>query len=78
LDAALLMQPLKYNEIRYSVDDRMESLGKKIRDSKLNKVPMFIIVGMKDVEEGIVSIEYGGESVKVPLSELKTWVEAVR
>jgi threonyl-tRNA synthetase len=78
LDAALLMQPLKYNEVRYSVDDRMESLGKKIRDSKLDKVPMFMVVGMKDVEEGIVSIEYAGESVKVPLRELKSWVEGVK
>jgi threonyl-tRNA synthetase len=78
LDKVVLMQPLKYNELRYSVDDRMESLGKKIRDSKLDKVPMFIVVGMKDVEEGIVSIEYAGKSVKVPLGELKTWVESIK
>jgi threonyl-tRNA synthetase len=77
LDQVVLMQPLKYNELRYSVDDRMESLGKKIRDSKLDKIPMFIVVGMKDVEEGIVSIEYGGESVKVPLGEVKAWMEGV-
>jgi threonyl-tRNA synthetase len=78
LDQVVLMHPLKYNEVRYSVDDRMESLGKKIRDSKLDKVPMFIVVGMKDVEEGIVSIEYAGESIKVKLEELKGWVEGVK
>jgi threonyl-tRNA synthetase len=78
LDSVVLMQPLKYNELRYSVDDRMESLGKKIRDSKLDKIPMFIVVGMKDVEEGIVSIEYNGESVKVPLGEVKAWMENIK
>jgi threonyl-tRNA synthetase len=77
LDSVVLMQPLKYNEVRYSVDDRMESLGKKIRDCKLDKIPMFIVVGMKDVEESIVSIEYAGESVKVPLGELKGWMENI-
>jgi threonyl-tRNA synthetase len=78
LDSVVLMHPLKYNEVRYSVDTRMESLGKKIRESKLDKVPMFIVVGMKDVEEGIVSIEYAGESVKVPLGEVKVWMENVK
>jgi threonyl-tRNA synthetase len=78
LDSVVLMHPLKYNEVRYSVDDRMESLGKKIRDSKLDKIPMFIVVGPKDMEDGIVSIEYAGESVKVPLDELKGWVEEVK
>jgi threonyl-tRNA synthetase len=78
LDSVVLMQPLKYNEVRYSVDDRMESLGKKIRDTKLDKIPMFIVVGPKDMEDGIVSIEYAGESVKVKLDELKSWVEGVK
>jgi threonyl-tRNA synthetase len=78
LDTVVLMQPLKYNELRYSLDDRMESLGKKIRDSKLDKVPMFIVVGMKDVEDGIVSIEYAGESVKVPLGGVKAWMENIK
>jgi threonyl-tRNA synthetase len=78
LDKVVLMQPLKYNELRYSVDDRMESLGKKIRDSKLEKIPMFIVVGPKDMEDEIVSIEYNGESVKVPLSEVKAFLEAVK
>jgi threonyl-tRNA synthetase len=78
LDSVVLMHPLKYNEVRYSVDDRMESLGKKIRDSKLDKIPMFIVVGPKDMEDGIVSIEYAGESIKVKLDELKSWVEGVK
>jgi threonyl-tRNA synthetase len=78
LDQVVLMHPLKYNEVRYSVDTRMESLGKKIRDSKLDKIPMFIVVGPKDMEDGIVSIEYAGESVKVKLDELKSWVEGVK
>ncbi len=78
LDNAILMQPLKYNEIRYSVDSRSESLGKKIKESKNDKIPMLMVVGGQDVESNQVSIEYNGESVKVGLGELKEWVEGVK
>ncbi len=78
LDETVLMKPLKYNEIRYHVDSRSESLGKKIREAKLDKIPMLMIVGEKDVEAGEVSIEYNGESVKVGLGELKGWIEGVK
>jgi threonyl-tRNA synthetase len=78
LNETLLMKPLKYNEIRYEVDARSESLGKKIREAKLDKVPMLIIVGEKDVEANEVSIEYAGESTKVALGELKAWIENIK
>jgi threonyl-tRNA synthetase len=74
----LLMQPLKYNELRYTVDERQETLGKKIRDAKLELIPMLIIVGPKDVEADQVSVEFNGESVKVPLGELKDFLEGVK
>ena len=77
LDNTILMQPLKYNEIRYTVDSRSESLGKKIKESKNDKIPMLMVVGGQDVESNQVSIEYNGESVKVGLSELKRWIEAI-
>lgn len=44
LDDVVLMKPLKYNEIRSVVDDRSESLSKKIREATLEKVPMQFIV----------------------------------
>ena len=74
LNDSLLMKPLKYNEIRHSVDKRSESLGKKIREAKNDKIPMLMVVGLQDVENNQVSIEYNGESVKVGLDELKVWI----
>ena len=77
LREVVLMKPLKYNEIRYVVDQRSESLGKKIREAKLDKIPMLFVIGLKDVEAGEVSVEYNGESVKVNLAELKGFLEGV-
>lgn len=78
LNETVLMKPLKYNEIRYAVDSRSESLGKKIREAKLEKIPMLMVIGQKDVDANEVSIEYNGESVKVSLSELKNWLEGIK
>jgi threonyl-tRNA synthetase len=67
LDETVLMKPLKYNEIRYEVDDRNESLGKKIREASKAKIPVQLIVGPKDISACEVSVrtQEGEEKVKV-------------
>ncbi len=77
LDQVVLMKPLKYNELRFTIDSRSESLGKKIREAKLEKIPMLMVIGDKDVEAGQVSIEYNGESLKVGLGELRAYLEGL-
>ncbi|OOC42080.1 threonine--tRNA ligase [Thermosipho sp. 1074] len=47
---------LEDNNIRVSLDDRNETLGYKIRDAQINKIPYMIIVGEKEVESGKISI----------------------
>ncbi|MER3495631.1 MAG: hypothetical protein C4320_01695 [Armatimonadota bacterium] len=42
--------------MRVEVDERRETLGKKIRQAQLMKVPMMLIVGDKDVEAGTVGV----------------------
>jgi threonyl-tRNA synthetase len=42
--------------VRVSVDDRRETLGKKIRESQLQKVPFMVILGDKDLENGTVGV----------------------
>lgn len=42
--------------LRVSVDDRRETLGKKIRENQLQKVPYMLILGDKDLEEGTVGV----------------------
>lgn len=75
LDTVVLSSPLKYNELRYNLDLSSESLGKKIRNSELQKIPVTIIVGPKDVEAKQVSIRtHSGES-KVSLDELQEFLE---
>jgi len=51
---------LKNNEIRASIDDRNETLGKRIRDISLLRVPLLAIVGEKEASEGTVSIRREG------------------
>jgi threonyl-tRNA synthetase len=75
LDSVVLSSPLKYNELRYNLDLSSESLGKKIRNSELQKIPVTIIVGPKDIEAKQVSIRtHSGES-KVALAELQEFLE---
>ena len=47
-------------KIRYTLDDRNESLGKKIREATKMKIPLLIIVGPKDAEAHEVSIRWNG------------------
>lgn len=42
--------------IRVSVDDRRETLGKKIREAQLQKVPFMLIMGDNDIENGTVGV----------------------
>jgi len=77
LKDVLVMKPLKYNELRYEVDGRAESLGKKIREAEMEKVPVIIIVGPKDVEAGQVSIRTQEGESKVALGELKGVLEGM-
>jgi threonyl-tRNA synthetase len=41
---------------RCEVDERRETLGKKIRENQLQKVPYMLILGDKDIENGTVGI----------------------
>lgn len=75
LDDTVLMKPLKYNEVRFSVDDRNESLGKKIRDAAEMKIPVVLIVGPKDADAKQVSVRLHDKEEKVDLVELKTYLQ---
>ncbi len=46
---------LNNSEIRTSVDDRNEKIGRKIRDAEVQKTPYMIIVGEKEEQENTVS-----------------------
>ena len=51
---------MENNEIRSLVDNRNETIGKKIRESELQKYPYMIIIGEKEVSESKVSVRQQG------------------
>lgn len=78
LSEVTLVEPLKYNELRYSVDARNESLGKKIREATRMKIPVQLIVGPKDVEAGEVSVRTQEGEQKVSLQELPGFLQSLK
>ncbi len=59
--AAGVLQKLALHDIRGIIDDRSEKIGKKIRDAELKKIPVMLIVGEKEAEEGMVSVRRQGQ-----------------
>ncbi len=51
-------------DIRTTVDDRNEKIGKKIRDNELKRIPYMLIVGEKEAENDEVSVRKQGEGDK--------------
>jgi len=74
LNDVVLMKPLRYNELRYTIDDRNESLGKKIREATSSKIPVQLIVGPKDKEAREVSVRLQSKEEKVALDKLKQYL----
>ncbi len=51
---------LKNADIRSEVDDRNEKIGKKIRDTELEKVPYMLVIGEKEMNENKVAVRKQG------------------
>jgi threonyl-tRNA synthetase len=75
--AKKVSQLLENNEIRSLVDNRNETIGKKIRESELQKFPYMIIVGEKEATDSLISVrEHGGKDHgAMPLNEFVSMVE---
>ena len=77
LKTVVLMHPIKYNEVRYTTDMRNESLGKKIREATVVKIPVQIIVGPRDKANHQVSVRTQQGEITVPLDELAAYLEGL-
>ena len=53
-------QALEAQDLRGFVDDRNETIGRKIRDNEMKRIPFLLIVGEKEVEAGTVSVRKQG------------------
>ena len=77
LDNTELDEPLEHRAIRYTVDNRNESLGKKIREATKMKIPCVLIVGPKDAEAGEVSVRLRDSEEKVELDKLAEYLRSL-
>ena len=55
---------LSVSDIRATVDDRNEKIGRKIRDNELKRIPYLLIVGEKEAQNDEVSVRKQGEGDK--------------
>jgi len=72
-------QALEAEDLRGVVDDRNETIGRKIRDNELKRIPFLLIVGEKEVEAGTVSVRKQGEGDQgaVSVAEFAAMVKAM-
>jgi threonyl-tRNA synthetase len=47
--------------VRVAIDERSESVGKKIRDAELARNPYMLVVGDRELEAGAVAVRSHGE-----------------
>lgn len=76
-----ILAEFKKENIRTEINENNETLGKKIRSAKMQKIPYLIVIGEKEVEEKIITVEKrGGEKgeklelinfIKIILTEIK-------
>lgn len=55
--------------VRAVIDDRNEKIGRKIRDTELKRTPYMVIVGEKEMEEGLVSMRKQGGGEQATMSK---------
>lgn len=63
-------------DVRVTVDDRNEKIGRKIRDNELRRIPYMLIVGEKEAENGEVSVRKQGEGDKGTM-KITTFAEEI-
>jgi len=68
--AAALRERLEAEGHRAEVDERDDTLGKRIRDAELEKVPFVIVYGDRESDAALAVRERGGEQSTVSLDDL--------
>ncbi len=64
----------KLGELRVEVDERDETVGKRIRDAEVEKIPVTIVYGDKESDEALAVRERGGEQSTKSLDELRSYL----
>jgi threonyl-tRNA synthetase len=69
---ASVRDTLRENGLRVELDDRGESIGRKIREAELRKIPHMLVVGEREAQEGTVAVREHrkGDTGSVSIQEL--------
>ena len=61
-----VLNSLENHEVRALIDDRGETMGKKIREAEMKKTPFMLIIGENEANDGTVSVrKHGGEDLGI-------------
>ena len=75
--AASVVEKLREQNVRVELDDRMESIGKKVRDAQMEKVGYIVTVGDKEVEKKVLAVRDRDGEVKFDVKVEKFVAEVV-
>ncbi|MBQ9048657.1 MAG: threonine--tRNA ligase [Solobacterium sp.] len=73
--AAEVVDTLRKNGVRVTLDDRNEKLGYRVREAQTQKIPVEIVIGEKEAEEKAVTVRRYGSRQETKMS-LEAFVEA--
>lgn len=76
--AADIANELEEYGLRVTVDDRNESIGKKVRESELNKIPYAFVIGEKEAEGKMVSVRAHGKQGDLGTMSIASFVETIK
>jgi len=62
--AKKVLNLLENHEIRALIDNRNETIGKKIRDAEMQKMPFMLIVGEDEEQNGTISVRRHGQEAR--------------
>jgi threonyl-tRNA synthetase len=65
-----LRKRLDEDDLRVDIDERDETLGKRIRDAEVEKIPYTIVYGDRESDESLAVRERGGDQFTASLAEL--------
>jgi threonyl-tRNA synthetase len=75
--AQTVLESLKNADIRASIDDRNEKIGKKIRDTELARVPYMLIIGEKEMNDHQVSVRRQGKG-DAGVQDVETFIREIK
>jgi threonyl-tRNA synthetase len=63
--------------VRVDIDERDETVGKRIRDAELEKIPYVVVYGDKESDESLAVRKRGGEQITLSLEALRAEISEV-